>query len=152
MFLTLAGRGPSGAYRVLVGDPRLATEILKQPLPPYAMVEVFDDIAEQLAAREFEVVRNPLPLVFVSDDKRRERTWYFATANNALVEVSDERMRVLLPSYGHTVWPELAATDQANVAVWEGLGFEAVLLGDFHPFAQNLGAVHCIKKYLARDG
>jgi hypothetical protein len=26
----------------------------------------------------------------------------------------------------------------------------AALLGDFHPFAQNLGAVHCIKKYLAR--
>jgi hypothetical protein len=152
MFLTLAGRAPGGAYRVLVGDPRLAAEILEQPVPPYAMVEVFDDIAEQLAERGFEVVRNPLPLVFVSDDERRERTWYFATANNALVECSDERKRALLPSYGHTAWPELAATDQANVAVWEALGFEAVLLGDFHPFAQNLGAVHCIKKYLARAG
>jgi hypothetical protein len=152
MFLTLAGRSSSGAYRVLVGDPRLAAETLGEPVPPYAMTDVFDDIAEQLADRGFEVVRNPLPLVYVSDDARRERTWYFATANNALVEVSDQRKRVLLPSYGHTAWPELAATDQANVAVWEGLGFEAVLLGDFHPFAQNLGAVHCIKKYLARIG
>jgi hypothetical protein len=24
-------------------------------------------------------------------------------------------------------------------------------LGDFHPFAVNLGAVHCVKKYLSRS-
>jgi hypothetical protein len=150
MFITLAGRSPSGTYRLLVGDPRLAAETLDVPVPPYALVEIFDDIAEQLTDGGFEVVRNPLPLVAVADPGRRVREWYFATGNNALVEFAEEEKRVLLPSYGHTAWPELARTDEANVDVWNGLGFDAQLLGDFHPFAQNLGAVHCIKKYLAR--
>ena len=123
---------------------------LRTPVPPYAMVEVFDDIARSLARGGFEVTRNPLPLVAVADRARRVREWYFATSNNALVEIDGESRRVWLPSYGHTAWPELKATDQANLRIWRGLGFKAQLLGDFHPFAQNLGAVHCIKKYLRR--
>ena len=47
MFITLAGRD-GGAYRVLVGDPKLAADILGVPAAPYAMVDVFDDIAAQL--------------------------------------------------------------------------------------------------------
>jgi len=41
-------------------------------------------------------------------------------------------------------------TDRRNAEIWEGLGYEVVGLADFHPFASNLGAAHCIKKYLAR--
>ena len=55
-----------------------------------------------------------------------------------------------LPTYGHGGWASLAATDEANRRVWESLGFETTMLADFHPFAENLGAVHCVKKYLAR--
>lgn len=150
MFISLAGRASNGSYRLLVGDPRLAAEILETEVPPYSMVEIFDDIAEQLAESGFEVIRNPLPLVSVADRRSRTRDWYFATANNALVEVDGDRRCVWLPSYGHTAWPELEKTDEANAAVWQGLGFETHLLGDFHPFAQRLGAVHCIKKYLGR--
>jgi hypothetical protein len=150
MFVSLAGRNDAGAYRVLVGDPRMAAEIVGSATPPYAMVEVYDDIAAQLAGAGFEVIRNPLPLVATADRASRVREWYFATSNNALVEIAGERRRVWLPSYGHTAWPELAATDEANAQIWRDLGFEAQLLGDFHPFAQRFGAVHCIKKYLAR--
>jgi hypothetical protein len=150
MFLTLAGRAPSGAYRVAVGDPRLAAEILGRPVWRYAMADVYDDIAQQLDEAGFEVVRTPLPLAAAADRAARVREWYFATANNALVEIGSDRRRVWLPSYGHTAWPELAAIDEAHVGIWRDLGFEAELLGDFHPFAQRFGAVHCIKKYLAR--
>ena len=34
--------------------------------------------------------------------------------------------------------------------LWRSLGYDVVRLGDFHAFAVNLGAVHCIKKYLER--
>jgi hypothetical protein len=33
---------------------------------------------------------------------------------------------------------------------WRGLGHEVCLLTDFHLFAENLGAVHCITKYLVQ--
>lgn len=152
MFMSLAGRGDDGRYQVLVGDPRLAAEVLGVHAWPYSMVAVFDDIADQLAGAGFAVHRNPLPMAHVADPERRVRTWYFATGNNALVEIAGGRGRVWLPSYGHEPWPELAETDEANRRVWEGLGFECELMPDFHPFAQGLGALHCIKKYLARAG
>jgi hypothetical protein len=150
MFLTLAGRGDDGRYRVLVGDPRLAAQMLDQPVRPHAMAEVYDDVAAGLDRRGFDVRRNPLPLVYLDDPRDRVRLWYFATANNALVQdVPGDRV-VLLPTYGHGEWPELAITDEANAQIWRELGYQARMLGDFHPFAENLGAVHCITKYLAR--
>lgn len=152
MFISLAGRGEDGRYRLLVGDPRQAADILEQPVRPHAMVEVFDNVARTLERMGFEVHRNPLPLVYVDDERSRERRWYFATSNNALVEDRPDRgPTVYLPTYGYGAWSSLAATDEANRAIWEELGFSPVALGDFHPFAENLGAVHCIKKYLARS-
>jgi hypothetical protein len=149
MFLTLAGRASSGEYQVLVGDPQAASAVLGQPLPPHSMQPIFDDIAQTLKTQGYKVIRNPLPLIYMDDTNRKERVWYFATANNALVEVAKGK-NVWLPTYGHGSWPELSKTDAANKRVWEQLGFTVHMLGDFHPFAENLGAVHCIKKYLAR--
>jgi hypothetical protein len=92
-----------------------------------------------------------MPLTYVDDPRSRTRFWYFATSNNCLVQI-DKRAgnHVWLPSYGHSDWADLAATDRANQHIWEGLGFTVHMLADFHPFAQNLGSVHCIKKYLER--
>jgi hypothetical protein len=151
MFLTLAGRDAGGRYRILVGDPREAAEILNQEIQPHAMVEIFDDIADQFRALDFDVIRNPLPLTYDDDEHERLRTWYFATANNALVEITATSKQVWLPTYGHDKWPELAATDERNLEIWQNLGFTAHKLGDFNPFASQLGAAHCIKKYLVRD-
>lgn len=151
MFLSLAGRDPeSGRYRVLVGSPAAAAEILEEPLADHALDMAFDSIARRLQRLGFDVVRNPLPRVYVDYPDERVRQWYFATSNNCLVEITGPSRRVWLPTYGHGPWEALAATDRANREVWEGLGFEVAELGDFHPFAQNLGALHCIKKYLAR--
>lgn len=151
MFLTLAGRDAAGRYQVLVGDPRLAATLLGVRLWPHAMVNVFDNIAEELRRRGFAVTRNPLPLAYVDDASTKERIWYFATANNALVQIPQAGVRdVWLPSYGFGNWTSLSVTDTGNRQIWESLGFQVHMLGDFHPFAENLGAVHCIKKYLAR--
>lgn len=153
MFLTLAGRDRHGRPQILVGDPLLAARVTGQPLPDHAqrMPEIFDDIASQFAKLGFKVIRNPLPLTYDDNEKDRERKWYYATANNALVEITADRKQVWLPTYGHQKWPELAPADQLNKDIWEKeLGFTVHQLGNFHPFASLGGAAHCIKKYLAR--
>lgn len=152
MFVSLAGRGDDGRARVLVGDPRLAAQLTGEPLQPHAMAPVFDDIARDLGRRGYAVLRTPLPLVYSDDPDARLRSWYFATSNNVLVHAPQgERPTVYIPTYAHGPFADiLAATDRRNAEIWEALGYAVVALGDFHPFAINLGAAHCIKKYLAR--
>lgn len=152
MFLTLAGRGSNGKFRILVGDPGAAATMLGMPLLPQMMQPVFDNIARGLERMGFEIIRNPLPLVYVDDTQRNERVWYFATSNNAWVQNSADKGKIVwLPTYGYGHWGTLAATDQANADIWSGLGYEVRQVGDFHPFAENLGALHCIAKYLGRS-
>ncbi|MFC6999343.1 hypothetical protein [Rufibacter roseus] len=151
MFVSLTGRNADGQYQLLVGDPRLAAQLLDEEIHDHAMVSVFDNVARNLANAGFKVYRNPLPLTYVDDPEQKERKWYFATANNALVEIIDEEHKtVWLPAYGIGAWENLKITDQANKGVWESLGFKVHLLPDFHIFAENSGAVHCITKYLKR--
>ncbi len=166
MFLSLAGRaaGGSGAkYQILVGDPGLADRTLGWDPVAHNLQAEFDAVANQLRRLGFSVRRTPLPYVsvelrgafVVEVDGRQvevagERFWYFATSNNSLVQIDGGAKDVWLPTYGHAPFAELAATDAAHRATWESLGFTVHQLGDFHLFAMRLGALHCIKKYLAR--
>ena len=151
MFLSLAGRSRSGRYRVLVGSPIAADRILDRPPVSHSIPEVFDSVARNLTRQGFEVVRNPLPITYVDDLEFRVRTWYFATSNNCLVQIDPgSGNHVWLPTYGHGDWADLAATDEENARIWDRLGFEVHFLPDFHPFAQNLGSLHCLTKYLDR--
>ncbi len=151
MFITFGGRQENGKYQLIVGDPRMAAEILGQKVSPYAMPEVFDNIANNLQRLGFEVMRNPLPLTYLDDPEERERYWYFATANNSLVEIKSQQDKTIwIPTYGYGPWEELKKTDEANKAFYESLGFKVITLGDFHPFAEHSGSVHCIKKYISR--
>ena len=151
MFISLAGRGPSGRYRLLVGSPVAADRLLDRPSVTHGMSEIFDDVARQLEVQGFEVIRNPLPLTYVDNPNAKERFWYFATSNNCLVQIDEAAGNyVWLPTYGHGAWSDLTVTDEANRVLWEELGFTVHQLADFNVFAQNLGSVHCMKKYLAR--
>jgi hypothetical protein len=150
MFLTLAGRQADGRYIVLVGDPVLAARLTGQALPSHALGYAFDDIAQQLEEHGFRVIRNPLPLTYDDDEKQRVRHWYYASSNNALVEIAGHSKQVWLPTYGYRKWKELTVTDDYNKQIWWDLGFQVRDPGDFHGFAVNLGAAHCIKKYVRR--
>jgi hypothetical protein len=66
------------------------------------------------------------------------------------VQIDASGREVWLPTYGHGGTAALQATDARHRELWEGLGFAVHELGDFNAFAFNLGALHCIKKYLAR--
>lgn len=153
MFISLAGRNSQGKYQILVGDPKMAAEILDFPESlEYAMTEVFDNIADNISKNaDFEVIRNPLPLIYTDDTDNKIRKWYFATGNNCLVENYSGNKKVWLPTYAYGQWTELVETDNKNKEIWESLGYTVEFLADFHPFAENLGAVHCIKKYLGRE-
>ena len=60
MLLTLVGpEREEGAFRVLVGSPTLADELLGTS-SPFGLAEVYDGIAKDLEGAGFAVVRNPL--------------------------------------------------------------------------------------------
>ena len=149
-FVSLAGRGADGVYRVLVGDPRMAAAMTHAELPDHALADVFDDIADQLTAVGFRVIRNPLPLVHHDDPVLRKRWWYFASSNNVVAEIHEEARTVWLPTYGEEDFPELTRTDAINERIWRELDFDVQLLPSFHAFARGLGAAHCICKCLSR--
>jgi hypothetical protein len=164
MLLSLAGWNEGGAYRVLVGSPRMADELLGWDSIEHDLQGEFDAIAAQMEGLGFEVVRTPLPYVAADEQGpfrvrlpdgriivvRGIRTWYYATSNNCLVQIDGDARDVWLPTYGHETFEELATTDAEHKRIWESLGFTVHQLGNFHPFAMRLGALHCIKKYLAR--
>ena len=76
--------------------------------------------------------------------------WYHATSNNCLVQIDGDARDVWLPTYGQEQLPDLAPLDARHLEIWQGLGFSVHQLSDFHHLARASGALHCIKKYLAR--
>jgi hypothetical protein len=59
MFVTLVGETADGSFEVLVGSPTLADERLGTS-SPFALANVYDRVAADLAAAGFAVRRNPL--------------------------------------------------------------------------------------------
>ena len=155
MFITLLGR-KSGKPLVMVGDPSMATKTLGDLdfvkfAEQFSMQSVFDNIADRLSQLDFTVIRNPLPPAYFVDHANKEIKWYFATPNNALVQVLNNEKQIWLPQYGFGAFAELAATDKQTKDILENEGFTVHALSDFHPFAAGLGAVHCITKYIGRS-
>ncbi|MEP2989844.1 MAG: hypothetical protein ABJN65_12235 [Parasphingorhabdus sp.] len=151
MFMTLAGPGADGRERVLVGDPAMAAEIFDDPLYPLSLAEKFNAIAEDLSARGFDVIRNPLPMIYMDNVEQRTRTWFYANSNNVLVQRSETEGNIVwMPEYGHDNWPELAKTDAANWDIWENLGYEVRVITDGQRLAENLGGLHCLTNVLKR--
>lgn len=152
MFMTLAGATPEGTPRILLGDPVWASELIGLPLPEGFPVKAFEQIEFGLRLRGYEVHRNPLPFVYFDDPEAKLREWFYASANNCWVECMEPASgcRVFLPEYGFGPWSELKATDDANAAIWEGLGFEVVRGGDFLPLADQLGSLNCVSRILDR--
>jgi hypothetical protein len=151
LFLTPAGHARDGRQRVLLGDPAWASALTGVPLPDGFPLEAFRAIDEDLRCAGYEVVRNPLPFVYFDDRVARLREWFYASANNCLVEGSGTaQARVFLPEYGFGAWPELGVTDAINAEIWQELGYDVVRGGDFLPLADSLGALNCVAKVLSR--
>jgi hypothetical protein len=152
MFMTLAGTTPEGMPRILLGDPAWASELIGLPLPDGFPTKAFDQIDYGLRLRGYEVLRNPLPFIYFDDPEAKLREWFYASANNCWVECIETHVgcRVFLPEYGFGAWAALQACDDANAAIWEGLGFEVIRGGDFLPLADQLGSLNCVTRILER--
>jgi hypothetical protein len=152
LFIAPAGTTPGGRPRFLVGCPRLGAKLLDHPILDHALAPAFDEIAGQLKAAGAEVIRNPLPLIWMDEPEKRHRTWFHLPANNVLVEDCGRgRSRVFLPCFAQDHWQELERIDAANAAIWEDLGFEVISIPDLLPLAENRGALHCMCKVIARN-
>ena len=139
MFLSLAGRDANGKYQILVGDPSMAPMAPSAMVDSYTMQNVYDAIADSLKSSDFTVIRNPLPLTFSKQTVKLEelnhpeneklyriylqlhnlgltevelRNWYFASSNNALLEITDTLKRVWLPTYGYDEFKYLEDSDK----------------------------------------
>ncbi len=151
MFLSLAGQDADGRQIILVGDPAMAAEILGTPLHPHSLADCFDEIADDLVAQDFTVIRNPLPMIYMDDIKERSRTWIYASGNNVLVQQCRDRGNIVwMAEYGHDHWPELAATDAVNRQIWENLGFAVRTIPQGQLLAENLGGLHCLTNVVER--
>lgn len=150
VFLTFANVNAHGQQRVLVGDPRLADKLLNRQLPVDNLAAHFDDIAAQLAALGFEVLRNPLPLIYMDEADKRQRTWFYASSNNVLLQCGECEPIVWLPQFAHDHWPELKITDDFNRALWQDLGFEVRMIPGCQRLAENMGGLHCLSNVLKR--
>ena len=68
MFISLAGRGPDGRFRALVGDTRMTASSVPDPAADGTAAtigEQLDEIANDLRRHDrFEVIRNPLPMIY----------------------------------------------------------------------------------------
>ena len=78
------------------------------------------------------------------------RNWHHITWNNCLIENDGQKRKVYLPTFGYGKYSELSKIDETTKNLFEAHGFEVSMLGDFNPFAERSGVVHCISKYLNR--
>lgn len=152
MFVSLTGRRRGDREIVLVGDPRLAAEVLGRPLAPGANAAAFDDVADSLRGQGLHVMRNPLPYYYMDDLQERRRTWIYAPTNNVLLQSGGANGDVVwMPTFGHDNWPEFEAIDAANAALWRGFGYEVRPIPDGQLMAENLGGLHCLANVIARQ-
>jgi agmatine/peptidylarginine deiminase len=144
MFITLLGRTDSGTFKVLVGDSNMSNFGLSSKLITPHLNEIFDDIAEFLKNKKFEVVRNPLPYIKFDDKKNKIRKWYYATYNN--VFMNQNTKTVILPTYHCKDYEHLKSIDEYNIGLWKEMGFNVKKINNFHKFTKNYGAINCIIK------
>lgn len=152
MFITLAGRRDfGGPYRVLVGDPAAGADLAGLPSPSESIRHSFDAVARLLESHGFQVIRNPLPLVFHDNDTAHRRHWYYVSPNNCQVEFPHEgRPRVWLPQFGNAGWPSLRKVDAYMAELWTRLGVTVCDAGHCHALAQMGGGLNCATKVVRR--
>lgn len=104
----------------------------------YARLEgdKLDALAIHLASEGFHVIRTPTPYF---------KKWLFHY-NNAIVQ--NEPNIVWLPHFSDA--KNTFASDDENVEIWKGLGFEVIPIPGWRPFVDKAGAIRCATKPLAR--
>lgn len=133
-FISLAGRAGDGRYRIVLGDPRLAADIVNDArllAGAEALLPAFDEVAEWFAARpEFKVVRNPLPVIFRQDGGLLSWSRHSIAREFEGVDGVDDILRAM-NNHGWKTMPVRRwyfATQNSAIALEDNVGRRTVLL------------------------
>lgn len=169
LFVNLLGRNSKGQQIILVGEPVSGfdhrffngeEQILNEQIKDATnrINESIKNIKQDLDSYNipYQILRNPLPLT--SYTYAPYTSWYWASYNNCLVEITDKQKNVWLPSYHNKEntenlhWEQLQKFDKKNEQIFRQNGFNINLFNhDFHALAVNSGALHCMTKCLKRS-
>jgi hypothetical protein len=143
---------PVGQRTVLVGDPRLAENLLAQSPdekqageafcpggPDFTLgaIAAFDKVVQACEGAGYRVVR--IPVVPGSDSRT------YLTFVNGIQDERDGRHTIYMPTYSFAPTLNRAAAD-----VWVKLGFEVKNV-TCDTCARNFGTLHCLVNVLARE-
>jgi hypothetical protein len=139
---------PVGNKTVIVGDPRMARELLSEaeiaalPIPEGAdfgdaTLAKFDAVATQCSEAGYKVVRIPLA---PGKDGR-----VFLTPINAILDERDGKRMVYMPRFDGA-----DKINDASTEVWKGLGYE-VRPVDCTDCYRYFGSLRCLVNVLRRD-
>jgi len=171
VFMTLLGRDEEGKQLILVGEPveGFDKSDLDDKTLEIANVQLEDAkkrISECIRKLEkdlkkynveYKILRNPLPLTYYTYGL--ETSWYWASYNNCLVEITGAGQKTAwLPSYHNpsfhknSHWEYLKKCDLKNTKIFRENGFTTYLFNnDFHFLASRNGSLHCMTKCLNRS-
>jgi len=133
LFITLLGRSSAGKQIILVGEPvagfddhflnRKEKRILDEQIKDATdrINECIKNLKDDLIQHDIphKIIRNPLPLTYYTYAPLT--SWYWASYNNCLVEISGEEKNVWLPRYysnedfENPHWKELRTTVHCTV-------------------------------------
>ena len=177
LFISLAGRDAEGNNVLLVANvipENYSPDHYNWPeeFAPYwinaleVLQEGLDLMAKRLSKDGFKVIRNPLVLTYWDEPKPEQtghfdRIWFLASYNNVIVERTEKKSQVFLPSYAHRYpdctehhysgdWSNLLEVEKENERIWKSLGYEVHFLGDCIPLARLRGGPHCMIKIIHR--
>ena len=125
-----------------VGAPPLAGETRRAIADSLEAAAALDGIAEDLAARGYQVVR--IPYLATRQATRGAAAYPMLSYNNVLLERIDGSERVYVAQYG------LAPLDQAAHRAWQEAGFEVHPIPGVTTSAMYSGSVRCTVKVLER--
>ncbi|MGF9566080.1 hypothetical protein AAIH70_21460 [Neorhizobium sp. BT27B] len=144
-FVTLTGLYKNGRPLLVVGQP--VPSDTPSPIVSTAS-RCLDASAIFLEEQGFAILRNPVAFAITPDTNKRQPRLY----NNAIVEndirVGQERPIVWLPQFSD--FDALGDIDEANVNLWESLGFRIERVFGWTHLASRCGALRCISKVLLR--
>lgn len=152
LFIAPAGQSDDNKPRFLVGCPRRGAQELGHPNWDHALADQLDEVARQISKAGAQVIRNPMPLIWKDQPDLKHRTWLHLPVNNVVLEdLGAEGRTVWLPCFGGGAWKELSRIDNTNAAIWAMLGYSVIRVPNLLTLAENLGALHCMAKVVARS-
>jgi hypothetical protein len=136
----------NGKPVLLVADPH-SLDGRAVPLVADARKKL-DLSASALIGAGFEVIRNPVPFAQVQDSRKIQARLFNNVILDGIPRRGCARPFVWMPSFEQT-YP-FREFEHVNAGIWNDLGYDCKIVGNFDGLASRNGAIRCISKILHR--